>query len=645
MKLARILFLALSVCPLFGWATPNDLSPAEARKLTREAYIYGYPLIENYRTMFFFALDSSSPEYKGPFNEIVHLGRNVAGDGAASPNNDTVASFAWLDLRNEPVVITVPNSNDGRYYSVTLVDLYGFNFATIGTRVNKNTKGGTYLITGPNWKKPTPGGITMTYPSETQFALAVFRSQLWGEGDIASLSAFQQSFKVQPLGKFLRKPIAHTARPAQFPGYVRARAESVDFIAYLNFVLQYCQPHPSEAALMTRLAKIGVGPGKAFDPQSIRPDILAAMAKGVEDANAEVNLAMSKVRNLYQLYGNRSVMKGNYFNRFLGAKLGMYAGDWEETQFIPIGEDSEGRQLSGANGAKYTIKFPPGQLPPVNAFWSLTLYDGASRSFFRNLYSRHSINSKIEPHPVPDADGGFTFYLQHESPGPGKDTNWLPAPNGPFYLTMRLYWPKPAALEGKWSMPMPKKEVVVAAPPPVEAPLALPFVKEAQPTPTPGFFPTNRTTAPFVEEPQATPTPPPASREQTFAPFVKEPGAPERDYNAPVEMPVARAELAPPRAEAAPSPSPSATPYTYAPRFVEEEKPRVEPSAASEPEQRPLFVVPQAATPRPTSTPGSIYVPPTIVAPKSEEKPRPTPSAQGAQPAGSPVYAPPFVTE
>lgn len=622
-------------------AVSEDITPAEARKLTREAYVYGYPLIENYRSMFFFALDKGSREYKGPFNTIVHLSRANSGDGVASPNNDTLASFAWLDLRNEPVVITVPPGSKGRYYSVTLVDLYTYNFATIGTRVDKDLKGGNYLITGPNWKKPTPGGITMTYPCETQFALAIFRNQLLGDDDVAALSAVQQAFQVRTLSAFLRKPIPNTVKPTQFPGYVRSRADGVDFISYLNFILQYCQPHPSEAALMARLAKIGVGPGKPFDERMIAPDILEAMKKGVEDALAEVALAMPKVRNLYQLYGSRSVMKGNFFNRFLGAKLGLYAGDWEETLFIPVGVDAEGRPLDGANGNRYTLKFAPGQLPPVNAFWSLTLYDGRTRSFSRNLYNRYSINSSIKPDLVPDADGGYTIYLQRDSPGPGPDANWLPAPNGPFYLTMRLYWPKQAALEGKWSMPVPRRDVVPVAAPKEEV-FNPPFVKEAVPTPTPGFLPqTNRTVAPFVQDAKATPTPSPTPVTQTYAPFVKEPGAPTPEAEPPMEVPVAKAEAAPARPAA--TPTPTATPYQYAPRFVEEGKPAATPTPEGSEEPRSLFVAPPTATPRATAAPASIYTPPAITKPAGSQEATPTPGATPARTKD--VYAPPFVKE
>ncbi len=602
MKIGRFPILALLLCPVLAWAAPaENLTPAEARKLTREAYIYGYPLIENYRTMFFFALDKGSAEYKGPFNTIVHLSRASAGDGVASPNNDTLTSFAWLDLRNEPVVITVPPGEKGRYYSVTLVDLYTFNFATIGTRVDKNLKGGNYLITGPTWKKPTPGGITMTYPCETQFALAIFRNQLLGDGDGAALSTIQQAFRVRTLGAFLRKPIPNTVKPTQFPGYVRSRADGVEFISYLNFILQYCAPHPSETALMARLARIGVGPGKPFDERQIPPDILEAMKKGVEDALAEVALALPKVRSLYQLYGSRAVMKGNFFNRFLGAKLGLYAGDWEETLFIPVGVDAEGRPLDGANGNRYTLRFPPGQLPPVNAFWSLTLYDGQSRSFSRNLYNRYAINSSIKPDLVPDADGGYTIYLQKDSPGPGPDANWLPAPNGPFYLTMRLYWPKPTALEGKWMMPVPKRQVMPVAAEKEEI-FNPPFVKEVVPTPTPGFLPlTNRTVAPFVEDKKATPAPSPTATPRTYAPFVKEPGAPTPEPDEPMNIPVARAEAVPARPSA--TPTPAATPYQYAPRFVEDEKAATPPAATPAPRVSP--------TPSPVQTSGR-YAPPFV---------------------------------
>ncbi|MFZ4681923.1 MAG: DUF1254 domain-containing protein, partial [Terrimicrobiaceae bacterium] len=391
-------------------AVESSLTTDEVRALAKEAYVFGYPLVENYRTLFFYAVDQSSSEYKGPFNAFVHMGRSYTPqDSVPSPNNDTVSSFAWLDLRSEPVVLTVPKIDKARYFSLTLVDLYTFNFASIGTRLGGNA-GGNFLITGPRWKGKTPGGITLTFPCETDFALAVIRNQLFGPGDFANLRQVQEGFTIRPLSQFLKKPAPPRAPPASFPTFSRSRADSVDFIRYLNFVLQFCKVHPSETQLLARLAKIGVGAGKPFDSQTLPPEMMIAMEAGIGDAIAERDVARTNLRTLYKLFGSRAVMKNNYFNRFLGARIGLYTTDWEETLFITAGTDNTGRPLDGKGGNRYIMRFEPGKLPPVNAFWSLTLYDTKTNSFYPNLYNRYSINSSILPVPVADADGGVTFY-------------------------------------------------------------------------------------------------------------------------------------------------------------------------------------------------------------------------------------------
>lgn len=572
--MAASLFLAAAL-PL---GAADALTADEVRKLAKEAYVFGYPLIENYRTMFFFAVDKSSPEYRGPFNTFIHMGRPYSPvDSVAAPNNDTISSFAWLDLRAEPVVVTVPKIGKERYFSMNFVDLYGFNFTSIGTRTLGNG-GGNFLITGPNWKGKTPGGITRTFPCETQFAVIVSRLQFLGPGDILSLRALQETFQVRTLNEFLRKPKAPPTRAVSFPGFNRTLASGPGFIDYLNFVLGFCRIHPSEEALLKRLEKIGVAPGKAFNPQGFSPEMMAAIQAGIEDANAEAAEAAVKIRSLFKLYGNREVFKGNYFNRFLGARLGLYAPDWEEVLYIPFGTDADGRPLDGKDGTKYVLYFPPGKLPPVNAFWSLSLYDARTKGFFANPYNRYTLNSSIQPAFQLDADGGLTLYISQYSPGPGPDVNWLPAPAGPFTLTLRLYWPKPQALEGKWMPPQPKKVVAPVATT-EETPFAPPFVKETPATPTSAEPMVPRAEAPFIREvsvaPTPTPTPGPALPSTTplptikapviAPPFVEGPGMAEPAYTPP---PVRQA-LPVEKREKAPTPQPSASPARQAgPPFV-----------------------------------------------------------------------------
>ena len=575
------LFLAAAAV----FAAESTLTPDEARGLTKEAYIFGYPLVENYRTMFYYAVDKASREYKGPFNAVVHMGRPYTPqDSIASPNNDTVSSFAWLDLRREPVVLTVPKIDKTRYFSITLVDLYTFNFASIGTRQGSNA-GGRFLITGPSWKGKTPGGITLTYACETDFALAVYRNQLLGAGDLANLGKIQDTFSIEPLSQFLKKPAPPRPAQAMFPTFARSRPDGVDFIRYLNFVLQYCKVHPSETKLMERLARIGVGPGQAFDAQMLPPEMMIAMEAGIGDAVAELDAARTNLRTLYKLFGSRAAIGGNYFNRFLGAHIGLYTGDWEETLFIPTGADVTGRPLDGKGGAIYTLRFPPGKLPPASAFWSLSLYDGKTQSFAANLYNRYSINSTVPPAPVLDPDGGLTIRIQHDPPAKELEANWLPAPDGPFYLTMRLYWPKPAALEGKWTMPLPKKDVVVVAPV-REIPFDPPFVKQAA-TPRPMATPVlSAGSVPFVRDesmpsedtipldaPAPTPTPRATAAQFINPPFI-EGSTPSPTATVQEAIPVRAALPVDKASTPVPKPRTIATPSVYNPPFVADPVPR-----------------------------------------------------------------------
>lgn len=517
------------ILPPSGAAPENETAELDSvRELTKEAYIFAYPLIWNYRTLVNYAIDTASPEYKGPFNSFVHMARPYTpGDAVMAPSNDTISSFGWLDLRTEPVVLTVPAVGENRYFSVTLVDLFTHNFAVVGTRA-ENAKGGNFLIVGPGWKGKTPGGITRTFPCESEFAFAIIRLQLFGPGDFVNLQPLQQQFQVRTLSAYLKQPAPKRVAAASFPRFVPQLAEGPAFVGYLNFILQFTQSPPEEAKLLKRLAKIGVGAGKPFDAEMLSPEMTIAMEAGIEDAQTKVNEAIPRVRTLYKLYGDRRVFGGNYFNRYLGAKLGLYAPDWEEVLYLPLAVDSMGRPLDGSGGVLYQLRFPPGQLPPTKAFWSLSLYQGANHGFFTNPYDRFALNSAIKPDFVKDEDGGLTLYIGEYSPGPGPDANWLPAPAGPFALTLRLYWPEKTALEGRWKIP-PLKRVMPNIP---DVPFDPPFVKRAPThTPTPTIVP--RTRAPFVGQssivppteeialpPPATPTPEPQPSGTPAPPFV-----------------------------------------------------------------------------------------------------------------------------
>ena len=206
---------------------------------------------------------------------------------------------------------------------------------------------------------------------------------------------------------------------------------------------------------MARFAKIGVGAGKKFDAEKLSPEIKTAIAQGVADAWAD--FAELKKRadagevTAGDLFGTREYLKNNYLYRMAAAVLGIYGNSTAEAMYPMYGVDADGRKLDGAN--RYTFRFAPGQLPPVNAFWSLTMYELPSSLLVANPLNRYLINSPMLPQLKMDADGGLTLLIQNESPGADKEANWLPAPKGPFVMYMRLYWPKAEAIEGKWTAP------------------------------------------------------------------------------------------------------------------------------------------------------------------------------------------------
>jgi len=267
----------------------------------------------------------------------------------------------------------------------------------------------------------------------------------------------QAGYDAKPLSEFLGKPAPKDVPVVDFVTPLEADEErtSLGFFPILNFVLQFCPTVPSETELMARFATIGVGAGKTFDASKLSPELKTAIVQGMSDAWAE-NAALVKKVNAKQLtsgdlFGTREYLKNNYSYRMTAAVLGIYGNSKEEAAYPSYAVDSEGQKLSGAH--RYTLRFAPGQLPPVNAFWSLTMYEMPQSLLVANPLNRYRLNSPMLPRFNKDADGGLTLLIQNESPGPDKEANWLPAPTGPFTMFMRLYWPKEEALDGKWTAP------------------------------------------------------------------------------------------------------------------------------------------------------------------------------------------------
>jgi len=438
--------------------TPND-----ARAIAKEAYIYGFPLVDNYRVNYSYFVDGSSPEFKAPWNTLSNTARVYTPDDKAiqTPNSDTPYSQLGTDLRAEPLVLAIPPIEKDRYFSLQLIDAYTHNFAYIGSRTTGNG-GGHFMLAGPSWKGETPKGIAAVLRSETEFGWAFYRTQLFDPADLDNVKAVQAGYKVQTLSEFLGAAPPPAASKLDFvaPLTVEAQRKSPEFFNVLSFVLTFCPTHPSETALRDRFARLGIAGGKTFNPGALPPEILQAVRDGMADAWAEFSAFKTKEVDTFKVasgdvFGTREFLKNNYLYRIAGAVLGIYGNSREEAMYPIYFVDSAGAKLDGSTNA-YALRFAPGGLPPVNSFWSLTLYELPSSLLYANPLNRYLINSPMLPNLKRDADGGLTLHVQHASPGPERESNWLPSPNGPFLMVLRLYWPKPEALSGAWKQPSPE---------------------------------------------------------------------------------------------------------------------------------------------------------------------------------------------
>ena len=429
--------------------------PPLVSAIAKEAFIYGYPMVVNYGNMFAYAIARANPQYKAPFNEIANEAKiftpqNTTG---TTPNIDISYSSLWADLRTQPLVLGVPTIEPRRYYSVMFVDLYTWNFAYVGTRTTGNNAG-YFLLAGPRWNGVVPIGITQVIRAETDFVFVIYRTQLFNSTDLANVKEVQSGYTVQPLSRYEGRSALQGFPRLDFPPFIPEQSESLTFFNYLDFLLQFCPVVPADAAARTRFAQIGVEPGIPFNPDSLPSDTRKAIVAGMEEGLRAIEANVTATKTSADLFGTRDYMANNYLNRATGAMFGLYGNSKDEVFHFPFLKDSSGQVLDGS-AHRYTIHFDGGQFPPVSAFWALTLYDAKAKLLTVNPINRYLINSTMLPNMVLGPDGSLTIYIQKESPGKNLESNWLPAPNGLFFLQLRCYWPDPAILGGKWIAPEP----------------------------------------------------------------------------------------------------------------------------------------------------------------------------------------------
>ena len=436
----------------------------KAKDIAEAGFIYGLPIVMNYAVMYEYAIDRGSGQFKAPFNQVKNEPNVFTYKDTAivTPNSDTPYSFVWMDLRAEPIVLSVPSIDPKRYYSVMLCDGNTYNYGYIGSRAT-GSEAGDYMVVGPDWKGATPSGIKKVFRSSTQFSLAGYRTQLFNPNDLENVKKVQADYQVQPLSAYLKQPAPAAAPVVDFPK-IDKQLVKTNFFEYLDFALRFAPVQENEKEIRAKLASIGIGAGGTFKLNDLSLEERLEVGIGMKEGQRKIDEAVANVGKevngwrISSLPGDGAHYNGDWLKRAVAAQAGIYGNDAAEAMYPLTHSDSHGKPLDGSKH-NYTLTFPPGQLPPVNSFWSLTIYDGKTQLLIENPINRYLVNSPMLPEMKKNADGSLTLYIQHKSPGADKEANWLPAPNGPIYLVMRLYWPKteaPSVLpagEGTWKPP------------------------------------------------------------------------------------------------------------------------------------------------------------------------------------------------
>ena len=425
---------------------------ADIQAIAKEAWLYAYAPVQSYQTIYNQTQNKDFPGYVGGFNRFRHYARMAtpADKDIVTPNNDTPYSWAWLDLRAEPFVLSLPAVPAPRYYVNQWFDLYTHNFAYTGVRAT-GREAGTYLFVGPRWKGTVPKGITTVFHSETEFVGTLTRTQLDGPDDLSAMQAVQAQYKLTPLSQFTGRTAPPPAPPIVWPVWDAKRAEGIDFISYLNALLPFIPTVSSEKAMFARFAKIGIGPGKQFDPAKLDAVTLAAIEQGVADGSKQLKEQALAQTSSKELFGTRDELGPDYvMKRSMAAMLGIYGNTKQEAIYGSQQTSPDGKVLDG--NKRWVLRFEPGQLPPVNIFWSITMYNLPERFLVENPINRYSIGDRTAGMKK-GPDGSLEVYMQNDNPGPDKLSNWLPTPKGPFFFVARLYGPKQPVMDGTWQLP------------------------------------------------------------------------------------------------------------------------------------------------------------------------------------------------
>jgi hypothetical protein len=436
----------------------EPITPEAAHAIAVDAYLYFYPLVTIDITRKQSTNVKPGEEFgKGPMNMFVNVPAYPPADlkVVVRVNFDTLYSIAWLDLTKEPQIVSVPDSH-GRFYLLPTLDMWSDVFASPGWRTT-GTQAGNFLYTPPGWTGTVPDGVTQI-AAPTPYVWVIGRTRTDGPDDYPAVHEFQAGLKVTPLSRWGKtpEPVPVTIDPTvdmKTPPKIQVDTMPADkYFAYAAELLKLHPPHITDQPIIAQMKRIGIEPGQSFDFSKLDPAIQQALMSALEDAQKLMTwklATIARVANGWSMNTDTMGVYGNYYlKRAMVTQVGLGANLPEDAIYPLNLFDDTGKPLDGAN--QYTIHFDKGATPPVNAFWSITLYD--SQGFqVGNVLNRFAVSSWM-PFKY-NSDGSLDLYFQNENPGPDKEANWLPAPTGAFNLCMRLYGPKSEALTGKWNPP------------------------------------------------------------------------------------------------------------------------------------------------------------------------------------------------
>ena len=447
---------------------PPAITEAQAHAIGVDAYVYFYSLVTmDVTRMQFTNLEPGKMPGRGPMNMFNNVPTYPPADdrGVVRPNFDTLYSIAYLDMTKEPVVVSVPDTN-GRYYLLPMLDMWSDVFASPGWRTT-GTQAGNFLVTPSGWRPDLRERFidefklprdTQRIDAPTPYVWVIGRTKTDGPADYDAVRKIQAGFKVTLLSEWGKPP-----KPAEVkidpsidmktpPKIQVDTMPAGKYFAYAAELLKLQPPHITDEPILAQMKRIGIEPGKSFDIEKVSPAVKKALESAPEAAQKLMEWkipTLARVANHWSMNTDTMGVYGNYYlKRAILAQIGLGANLPEDAIYPLNLSDDTGRPLDGSN--KYTLHFEKSATPPVNAFWSVTLYD--SEGFqVANPLNRFAVSSWM-PFKY-DPDGALTLYFQNESPGKDKEANWLPAPKGAFNLTMRLYAPKSEALTGRWNPP------------------------------------------------------------------------------------------------------------------------------------------------------------------------------------------------